>query len=162
MSLPSPINPFEESADPRGYVPRVACLEALGSLERHISAGVPVILLRGPAGIGKSMLLAVLHQRVAEAWQVAHVAGSPSPSMEISHRILDLLHVRVDEDPSSTLVATAKRYAASGRRVLVIIDQATHVPLASSRQLARAAARARGDLCILFAVTEEAGAEAPK
>ena len=160
MSLPSPVNPFEESVDRRGYVPRAACQNVLGHLERQIRAGVPAILLRGPTGIGKSMLLAVLHQRMAEGWQVAHVAVSPSPSMEISHRILDQLEVNADDDPSSALVAAARRSAASGRRVLVIIDQANHVPVASSRQLVRAAARATGDLCILFAVTEEDGAEA--
>jgi len=159
VSLPSPDNPFEASVDPRGYVPRAACDEVLDRLERHIRDGVPAILLRGPEGIGKSMLLAILHERMAELRQIAHVAVSPSPSMEISHRILDQLEVDFDEEPASTLVATARRYALSGRRVLVIIDQATHAPLASSRQLARAAARAGGDLCVLFAVTEEAGAE---
>ncbi len=160
MSLPSPANPFEAYADPRGYVPREACEDVLRRLERHVANGVPAIVLRGPAGIGKSMLLAILHQRLAERWQVARVAVSPSPSMEISHRVLDLLDADVGEDPSNTLVATARRHAASGRRVLVIIDQATHAPIASSRQLARAAARARGDLCIVFGVTEEEGAEA--
>jgi type II secretory pathway predicted ATPase ExeA len=160
VSLPSPLNPFEESIDPQGYVPRAACAEALSRLERQVWAGAPAILLRGPAGIGKSMLLAVLHQRMAEGWQIAHVAVSPSPSMELSHRILDLLEVNAGDDPSSALVAAARSSAASGRRVLVIIDRATHVPVASSRQLARAAARAGGDLCIVFAVTDEEGAEA--
>ncbi len=157
MSLPNVINPFEVAVDARVYVSRPASDDALGQLERLVSEVAPAVVLRGPAGIGKSMLLAVLDERFAGSWRVARIAVSPSPSMEISHRVLDQLEVeREDEgDPSAALALAARNAAARGRRVLVIVDQATHAPVASSRQLVRAATRARGDLCVVFAVTED-------
>ncbi len=159
MSLPSPVSPFEESADPRDYIPRFACEEALRSLLARICDGPPAILLRGPAGIGKSMLLRVLQERLAQDRRITYTSVPPSPAAEISHRILDQLAEPLDDDPPSSLAAAARRSAAVGRPVLVIIDHATAAPIASSLQLARAAAEVSPGLCVLFAVSEEDDAD---
>ena len=70
-------DPFAPTADPERYQPRAASERALAELEQALRNGEVRILLQGPPGIGKTLLVRVLEARVAAGFRTeigrAHV-----------------------------------------------------------------------------------------
>jgi len=159
VSTPSLANLFEESCDPQIYIPRRASEDVLRCLAALVRDGEPVIVLHGPAGIGKSMLLRVQGERFESERRCAYVSITDSPEPELSHRILDLLSEPSAEDPAQALIRAAAAAADGQPRLLLLIDHANLAPIESSLQLARAARTAAPHLSVIFAVADEDGAE---
>lgn len=159
MSTPSLANLFEESCDPQIYIPRRASEDVLRCLAALVRDGEPVVVLHGPAGIGKSMLLRVQGERFESERRCAYVSITDSPEPELSHRILDLLSEPSAEDPAQALIRAAAAAADGQPRLLLLIDHANLAPIESSLQLARAARTAAPHLSVIFVVADEDGAE---
>lgn len=159
MSTPKLIDLFEESCDPQSYIPRRASEDVLRCLSSLLRDGEPVMLLHGPAGIGKSILLRVLGERFESERRVAYVSVTDSPEPELCHRILDLLSEPAAEDPAQALIRAATDADADHPRLLLLIDHANLAPIASSLQLVSAAQAAAPCLSVIFAVADDRGAE---
>ena len=72
MSTPSLVSLFQESCDPQTYIPRRASEEVLRCLASLVRDGEPVVVLHGPSGIGKSMLMRVLRERFEKTSAAVH------------------------------------------------------------------------------------------
>ncbi len=161
MSNQSLAGVFEESSDPHTYIPRRASEEILRCLSSLVRDGEPAVLLHGPAGIGKSMLLRVFGERLEGERRVVYISVSNSPEPELSHRILDsLAEPAADgaDDPAQALIRAAATASAGHPRILLLIDHADLAPIASSLQLADAAQAACPHLTVVFAVADDHGA----
>ncbi|MDP6980196.1 MAG: AAA family ATPase [Myxococcota bacterium] len=150
---------FEESCDPHGYIPRRASEEVLRCLSSLVRDGEPAVVLHGPSGIGKTMLMRVLAERFEDERRVAYVPLSDAPAPELTHRVLDELSEPATDDPAADLVRVASSASRGEPRLLVLVDHADLAPIASSLQLVSAAQNAAPHLTIVFAVADEAGAE---
>jgi hypothetical protein len=159
VSTPKLIDLFEESCDPQTYIPRRASEDVLRCLSSLLRDDEPVMLLHGPAGIGKSMLLRVLGERFESERRVAYVSVTDSPEPELCHRILDLLSEPAAEDPAQALIRAATAADTDHPRLLLLIDHANLAPIASSLQLVSAAQAAAPRLSVIFAVADDRGAE---
>ncbi|MCP5042900.1 MAG: AAA family ATPase [bacterium] len=159
MSTPSLATLFEESCDPHAYIPRRASEEVLRCLAALIRDGEPALVLHGPSGIGKTMLLHVLAERFEDERRVAYISLTDAPAPELTHRVLDALAEPATDDPAGALIATAAAASEGQPRLLLLIDHANLAPVASSLQLVSAAGAASPHLTIIFAVADEEGAE---
>lgn len=159
MSTPSLTTLFEESCDPHGYIPRRASEEVLRCLSQLVRDGEPAVVLHGPAGIGKSMLMRVLAERFEDERRVAFVPLGDAPAPELTHRLLDELSEPATDDPADALVRAASAASRGEPRLLLMVDHANLAPIASSLQLVDAAKKAAPHLTVVFAVADEDGAD---
>ena len=159
MSIASARSLFSDHCDPQEYIPRRATEDIIRNLTSLVREGEPAIVLRGPAGIGKSMLLQILAERLSDERRVAYVSVSSTPEPELCHRVLEFLDEPAADDPVGALISAAQLAADGHRRLLLLIDHAEKTPIASSQQLVRAAASAAPHLTVIFAVRDGEGAD---
>lgn len=156
MSNPSLTDLFEESSDPHAYIPRRATEEVLKCVSALVRDSEPVIVLHGPAGIGKSMLLQVLRERFDGERRVAYASVGEVPEPELCHRVLDELSEPEALDPAQALI----RAASDGQsKLLLLIDHPNLAPVASSLQLAAVAKSAAPYVTVVFAIADDVGAQ---
>jgi hypothetical protein len=152
-------NPFSDHCDPEGYIPRRATEDILRSLDSHLRDGEPTMVLHGPAGIGKSMLLRVLEDRLSEERTVAYASIAQRDQPELCCQILGILGIPFMTDPAGALISAARAAADRERGLLLIIDDAALAPIDSCRQLVRAAESIFPRLSVIFGVCDGRGAE---
>jgi len=129
-------DPFSDTTDPSAYVPRVATESALVQLEMALRDGARVICLDGPAGSGKTMLLNVLEERVADEFRTLRVPYPKLEPDEFCHWGLSALRGSPAEDPERALAERIASAAQSGEPALVwIIDDADCLPVPTLRSL---------------------------
>lgn len=158
MSTPNLTNLFEESCDPHGYIPRRASEEVLRCLSSLIRDGEPAVVLHGPAGMGKSMLLHVLRERFADERRVAYLSLTDGSQADIARRLVGLLEEPTTDDPKQGLINAAASASDGRPRLLLLIDHPNLAPVASSLQLAKVAEAASPHLTAIFAIADEDGA----
>jgi type II secretory pathway predicted ATPase ExeA len=129
-------DPFSDTTDPAAYVPRIATESALVQLETALRDGARVVCLEGPAGSGKSMLLNVLEERVADEFRALRVPYPKLEPDEFCHWGLAALSGSSTGDPERALAERIGSGAASGEPPLVwIIDDADCLPVPTLRSL---------------------------
>jgi type II secretory pathway predicted ATPase ExeA len=153
------VDPFALTCDPRRYVARPACEAALAQLEAALTAG-RVGALAGPPGIGKTQLLRVLEARLAGGARSVFVPYGALDPGDFCRLVLGLLGrgASADPDPERALADEARRSAAVGRPLLLLLDDAQAIPLATVRRLAALAERLGGALRLLAAIADDARA----
>jgi AAA domain-containing protein len=126
-------NPFRDCADPGNAIPSAACDRALMALEQAIVALHNPIVLLGPVGAGKTLLL----RRIVER-----------PPLSIRTVFLPWLNVPADdvipwirafagsEGAQDDFVAAARTFRARGLRTLLLVDEAQSIPRDSAERLA--------------------------
>lgn len=154
MTVVKPRSPFSDRCDPEEYIPRRATEDAIRSLRSLVREGEPAVVLRGPRGIGKSMLLRILDERLSYEHRVAYVSVSSSPEPELCHRVLEQLHEPSADDPAEALISAARLAEDGYRRLVLLIDHAERTPIASSLQLVRAATSASPHMTVIFAIRD--------
>ncbi|MCG8590811.1 MAG: ATP-binding protein, partial [Proteobacteria bacterium] len=154
-------DPFSLTADPEAYVPRAATEAALEALAEGVAERDEVVVLSGPAGIGKTLLLRVLAERLRPLYRPVYVPFPKLPPNELWHWILGNWGERVGPDPQAALQATLKHYADAGRGTLLLLDDGTSLPPETAAAL-RALATLTGPtvLRIVVALGDEAGSHA--
>ncbi len=133
--------PFRLSPDPEFFFPAHPHIAALHCLKFAIERGEGFMVLTGSAGTGKTLLLRLLLKELHEEKQPA-VIVTPAVSPEgLVRLLLDELRQPVEE-ASVEFSILLKRFqnalielAASGRELLVIIDESQDVPVATLEQL---------------------------
>ena len=115
-------DPFESTANPARYVARPACEEVLGAIEFALLHGSEPVVLTGPTGLGKTMLLQVLGERLAQNYRVVRLPYPALSAAEICRWVLDGLGEPVSlagDDPEGALLDRAFREAGAGREILL-------------------------------------------
>jgi general secretion pathway protein A len=160
MSLPAP-DPFGATADPETYMPRAATERALAELERALLAGDFPVVLTGPAGIGKTLLLRVAGRRLEGRVHCVYIAYAALSAAELCSWILGLLgeSAPANSDAEAALLAAAHRFAQGGTPLALLIDDASAVPPDTAERMRTLAAGSRGALQIVAADMEDASSE---
>lgn len=152
--------PFARVPDPRSYVARPACEEALAALLRSLDEGVRVAMLEGPSGIGKSLLLRVLEGRLDARFEVVRLPLAGASFDELAALALAGLDQRSAARVALTLEDAARRLRTVERVLVVTVDDATRLSAEAAEGLGRALRAGRGALRAVLAV--ETGAARPR
>jgi tetratricopeptide (TPR) repeat protein len=159
---PIPVVPRQLPADVSGFVGRGAELDELARLVR---ANLPMAIVTGTAGVGKSWLAVHWAHRMAEAFPDGQLyvnlrgfdpTGAPMTAAEAIRGFLDAFEVPPDQLPVSFHAQVGMyRSLLAGRRVLVLLDNARDVdqvrPLLPGSPGCLAVVTSRGQLAGLVA-----------
>lgn len=130
---------FGETANPAEYVPREATERALRELEREARRG-RATALTSPPGLGRTLLLRILAQRLHPGFCCPFLPYAALGLDELcawTLGLLDggLLDREATDAPQAMLLAEARRRTAEGRPLVLLIDDAGSMPLATARGL---------------------------
>jgi type II secretory pathway predicted ATPase ExeA len=129
-------DPFSSTADPDSYVPRTATEAVLVRLEMALRAGAPAVVLGGPAGSGKTLLLRVLTERLDGDFQVVYAPYPKLAADEFFHWGMVALNQPPGDDPETTFRERIALDAAAGfPPLLLMIDDAGCMPADTVRRL---------------------------
>jgi ATPase subunit of ABC transporter with duplicated ATPase domains len=149
------LNLFVANADTRRYLPRPATEEALVLLEQRVVVErAEATLLVGPPGIGKSMLLRVLAQRLRRTLRSVTLGAGDIDAPTFCSFVLDQLHRDASEDPEQAILLLAADFSAKRSALVIAIDAAERLPLATAGRLGALAMTAGGGLRIVAAAPE--------
>jgi type II secretory pathway predicted ATPase ExeA len=155
VPLASVLDPFEVTSDPTAYVPRSVTQELLASIEGALRKGARSIMVTGPPGLGKTLLLRVLERRLRNAYRPIAIAYPALLPDELCRWILTLLGEPVTGHPTAALLDLARRLGRSQRNLVLLVDDAGSIPAATVLHLAELAYAAdRGVRLVLFAVED--------
>jgi type II secretory pathway predicted ATPase ExeA len=112
-----------------------------------------VALLTGAAGMGKSLLLRVLAQRLRGRFRVVAIPGLDAGATTLCTMVLDLLKVDAGDDAERALLFYAARLESRGSALLLLIDDAQRLSPETAGRLG-ALAETSGGLRIVAAATE--------
>jgi type II secretory pathway predicted ATPase ExeA len=144
------VDPFASTADPAQYLPREATESALRMLEEGLRRGRRVQVLSGPPGLGKTLLLHVLASRLGGVFRTLYLPYASLGWPDLCAWVLGLLGEPPGSFPDRELLASARRSALQGRPLLLLVDEASSVPLESAERLAELVQEAEGALRLLL------------
>jgi type II secretory pathway predicted ATPase ExeA len=147
-------DPFATTADPARYVPRAACERALTELVGALGESRGPVALTGPPGLGKSLLLRLLGERLCGRAFPVHLPYPALPAADLCAWALGELGVAGDGDPEAAVLAAARR---ARRAIVLLVDEASLLPLAAARRLAELCAASRGALRVVTAASDAVG-----
>lgn len=151
----SPVDPFAPTADPAAYIPREVTEKALAQLEHGYRHGRRVQVLSGPPGVGKTLLVHVLAERLAGDFRTLYLPYASLAFGELCGWILGLLGEPIGHFPDRELLASARASAGAGRPLLLLVDEASSIPPESAVGLAELVEEARGGLRLLLVPVDE-------
>jgi type II secretory pathway predicted ATPase ExeA len=150
------VDPFASTADPAGYLPREATDRALERLEAAFRQGRRVQVLSGPAGIGKTLVMHVLAERLGEDFRSVYLPYASLGWQDLCCWVLGLLREPPGPFPDRELLASARRSALHGQPLLLLVDEASSIPPETARSLAELVREAEGALRLLLVPADEA------
>jgi type II secretory pathway predicted ATPase ExeA len=161
-SEPTRADAFELSADPSVYVPRLALESALAELCELIGKTPSCTALTGEAGLGKTLLLHVLQERLGGAFECLYV---PSPRMakaptELWSWVAGAIGLGSGEDDRGAVLGRAHSLAADGSGLVLLVDDAAALAAATRSELIAACETPGLSLVLAFAAEDLAPLEA--
>ena len=153
-------DPLGESADPRRYVPLATSERILSDIAAKIRESASPILLAGPSGVGKTLILHVLgeHERLSGQRVVYSPFLHLDPD-ECARWLLHLLGIASDARPAEARLLEELSSHGSPP-TLLLVDEIQAAPEASVRKLAELAKAGRPVLTVVAAGSE--GRHAPQ
>jgi hypothetical protein len=152
----APSAAFGPTINPSAYVPYEAAERALEQLEIWAyGSGRSAIVLRGAAGMGKTMLMKVFAARTGDRFVTAYV---PNPDVDpdgLCRWVLEALGRSTEEAPRPALAHAAQEIAASGRELLLLVDDAGSLPPRTEVWLFDFARRSGGAVRLVLALADE-------
>jgi AAA domain len=121
---------FGETADPAAYVPRPALEAALAelvSLPRREPPSCAALI--GEAGLGKTLLLRVLAERLEGAFECLYVPFPRLEPEEFWAWVADALELRRSDDDRENVLKRCRRLATEGTGLLLLVDDARELPV---------------------------------
>ncbi len=153
------LNLFVASDDTRRYLPRPATEAALTALERRILVDrAETTLLVGPPGIGKTMLLRMLVQRLRQTLRTVTLGAGDIDAPTLCAFVLAQLREQASNDPEQAVLMLAANWSAKRSALVIAIDAAEQLPIATAGRLGALAMTAGGSLRIVAAAQEPATA----
>lgn len=155
------MDPFGVTCDPRLYVPRPASEAALAALREGLAAGRRLCVFSGPAGLGKTMVLHVLAERLPDA-RCVHLPYAALALEDLAEWTLEKLGEPRGQGAahSERLCAAARREAESGRTLVLLLDDASAIPLATARSLRALVDQLAGALRVVAVPVDDGRASA--
>ncbi len=147
---------FGETADPANYVPRLACERVLAELERAIGREPGCAALTAAPGMGKSLLLRVLAERLADHLRCVYLPYAALTLGDLCAWTIGLLGQPVPADPATGLRLLAQRTQAEGSAIALLIDDANSMPIATAREFGSFLGDCGGSLRAVLADADDA------
>jgi type II secretory pathway predicted ATPase ExeA len=142
---------FGQSSDPEAYVPRLA----LAELAEEIGKKPACAALSGDAGLGKTLLLHVLRERLEGSFECLYVPFPRLEPPELWRWLAVALGLGRGDDDRGAVLGRARRLAAEGMGLVLLVDDAGQLPAAARTQLL-AACSTRGLSLVLAFDTADA------
>jgi type II secretory pathway predicted ATPase ExeA len=153
--LNPPNDPFADHPNPAYYVARDASDGAFADLLECVGRpDLPAALL-APPGLGKTLLLRMLANRLPPALRGVYVPNPVLSPAELCAWTLGCLGSPPWPDPISVLGAYADHLAERGGALVWLVDDAHSLPEETARWLGHVLARARGALRLVIAAVED-------
>lgn len=148
-------DPFDPVASAEAYVPREATEEAYTALRSCVFEDARIGVLAGPAGLGKTLLLrrlgAEAPSRGLEAIYLPYADLSPEG---LARWALSTQGAESLEDTAGLLGACLQHLRSEGSGMLLLIDDASALPVETARWLVELAARSQGTLRVALALLD--------
>ncbi len=150
-----PLDPFGETSNPAEYVPREASELALLALEHAARAG-RTAALTAPPGLGKSLLLRLLAKRLVPGFRCLFLPYAAVTLEELCAWGLGLLGESAGDDSRGDFLRFVRREAERGDVLVLLIDDASSMPLETARELGELVRESGNRLRVVLAATDDA------
>jgi len=156
------LDPLSGHADPRLYVPLDTSERALAEISAYLKQERSPLLLTGPAGIGKTILLRVLADREWKTFpRVRFSPLLPREPEELSEWLLRLLFGKPSGGSAEAEDALLEELRSShAGRFLLLVDNIQRTPAASIRKLSEIAFATKPALAVIAAGTADRASNA--
>ena len=122
---PRLVDAFGFTADPSAYFPRLALESALAELVAALEETPPCAALIGEPGLGKTLLLHVLEQRLEGAFECVYVPFPRLDAVELWAWIAGAIGLARSEDDRAAVLRRARRgHEADGTGFVLLVDDA--------------------------------------
>lgn len=129
------VDPFATTPDPHRYVSRPATERALAELERALTAGARLVHLTGPPGIGKTLVLHCLGERLPASLRLVRLPYARVPPGGFWLWAASELGVGSGLEPKRAVRRQAARAAGEGGAVVLVVDDAEALPPETLQEL---------------------------
>ena len=151
-------DPFQTGPVSTAYVARPAADAALESLLEFVRSGTRPVALVGPAGVGKTFLLQLLAERCEPELECVRVPVPSLTSDELYGWVRARRGLPIVASPREQLAGEVRLAAESGCSLLVAIDDAGLLPVATAESLCELQAKLQPGLRLVLAVrADDAG-----
>ncbi len=153
------VDPFGLTPDTGAYVPRAATERALAELVAAVQRGGPPAAILGAAGVGKTLLLHLLAERIGPGLPSVYLPNARLTPEEICTWVARRIGAPAGEDAEPFLRAWLAHLREQEQGCLLLVDDADAMPAATVRWLAAFAAESRGGLRVVLAALGGPSAE---
>jgi len=149
-------DPFAITPDPNVYVPRTATETARKELLRSACNPRKTTALIGPPGLGKTLLLHLLEEEAPEDLQTVYLPYAALPPEELCGWALGLLGLPGTGDSIGALQAHSRDLSERGSSLLLLIDDAGAMPIATARWAGELVQNSSGSVRLVIAASDNA------
>ncbi len=127
--------PFSITPDPRFFFPGAGRADLLRAIEYSVRHQEGIVVVTGEVGSGKTMLCRKLLDALPEGLESIYLANPSLRRREITAALLRDLDGRQRPDPLEGLQQALIARYMSGRRVMLVVDEAHVMPYESLEQI---------------------------
>jgi len=149
-------DPFAITPDPGVYVPRAATQTARKELLRSVCTPAKTSALIGPPGLGKTLLLHLLAEEAPENMQAVYLPYAALPPADLCAWALELLGSPAADDSIGALQALSRDLREQGSSLLMLIDDAGAMPIATARWAGEFVQNSGGSMQLVIAASDNA------
>lgn len=154
-SEPPLLDPFALTPNPAVYVPRAATEAVRTELLESVRNPATRTALIGPPGLGKTLMLQLLAAQVRDEFRPIYLPYAALPPEELCAWALSVLGAPAASDPIASLRALAARQREEPSPLLLSIDDAGAMPVATARWVGDLVSGSEGALRLLISASDQ-------